>query len=136
MNFLKPHFWYNKRQRNGVLFLITLILILQLIYIFIDFSPNDNANFDISEIDAAQTQIDSLKRVKIENLKPKIFPFNPNYLTDFKAYRLGLSVEEIDRLFNFRKTRKFVNSAKEFQTVTGINDSLLSTISPYFKFPE
>jgi len=136
MNFLKSHFWYNKRQRNGILFLITLILVLQLIYVFIDFSPNENANFDISEIDTAQTQIDSLKRVKIENSKPKIFPFNPNYLTDFKAYRLGLSIEEIDRLFNYRKTGKFVNSAKEFQTVTGINDSLLSIISPYFKFPE
>ena len=136
MNFLKSHFWYNKRQRNGILFLIALILVLQLIYIFIDFSSDNNTNFDVSEIDTAQAQIDSLKRVKTENSKPKTFPFNPNYLTDFKAYRLGLSVQEIDKLFDYRKTGKFVNSAKEFQTVTGINDSLLQLISPYFKFPE
>jgi len=136
MNFLKSHFWYNKRQRNGAIFLIALILVLQLIYLFIDFSPDNNTNFDVSEVDTAQTQIDSLKRVKIENSKPKIFPFNPNYLTDFKAYKLGLSVEEIDKLLDYRKTGKFVNSAKEFQNITDVNDSLLQIISPYFKFPE
>jgi len=136
MNFLKSHFWYNKRQRNGILFLIALILILQLIYVFVDFSSNNNADFDVSEIEPFQTQIDSLKRVKIENSKPKIFPFNPNYLTDFKAYKLGLSVKEIDRLLDYRKTGKFVNSANEFQKVTKINDSLLAVISAYFKFPD
>jgi len=136
MNFQKSHFWYNKRQRNGILFLLALILVLQLLYIFVDFSSSNNTNFDVSELDAAQTQIDSLKRMKIEKSKPKIFPFNPNYITDFKAYQLGLSLEEIDKLFDYRKTGKFVNSAKEFQNITKVNDSLLSVISPYFKFPE
>jgi len=136
MNILKSHFWYNKNQRNGILFLIILILILQLIYVFVDFSSDTKFDSDISEIESFQTQIDSLKRIKIENLKPKIFPFNPNYLTDFKAYQLGLSLEEIDKLFAYRKAGKFVNSTKEFQKITGINDSLLAAISPYFKFPE
>ena len=136
MNILKSHFWYNKNQRNGILFLIILILILQLIYVFVDFSSDTQFDSDTSEIDSFQSQIDSLKKIKIENSKPKIFPFNPNYLTDFKAYKLGLSVEEIDKLFAYRKTGKFVNSTKEFQNITGINDSLLTVISPFFKFPE
>ncbi len=136
MNILKSHFWYNKNQRNGILFLIILILILQLIYVFVDFSSDTKFDSDTSEIDSFQSQIDSLKKIKIENSKPKIFPFNPNYLTDFKAYQLGLSIEEIDKLFAYRKTGKFVNSTKEFQNITGINDSLLAVISPFFKFPE
>ena len=136
MNILKSHFWYNKNQRNGILFLIILILILQLIYVFVGFSSDTQFDSDTSEIDSFQSQIDSLKKIKIENSKPKIFPFNPNYLTDFKAYKLGLSVEEIDKLFAYRKTGKFVNSTKEFQNITGINDSLLTVISPFFKFPE
>ena len=136
MNILKSHFWYNKNQRNGILFLIILILILQLIYVFVDFSSDTQFDYDTSEIDSFQSQIDSLKKIKTENSKSKIFPFNPNYLTDFKAYKLGLSVEEIDKLFAYRKTGKFVNSTKEFQNITGINDSLLTVISPFFKFPE
>jgi DNA uptake protein ComE-like DNA-binding protein len=39
-------------------------------------------------------------------------------------------------LLAFRKTNKFVNSNKEFQKVTKVSDSLLSEISPYFKFPD
>ncbi len=83
-----------------------------------------------------QQQIDSLKEVKKESEKTKIFPFNPNYITDFKGYQLGMSVEEIDKLLAFRKTGKFVNSNEEFQNITGINDSLLMAISTYFKFPD
>jgi DNA uptake protein ComE-like DNA-binding protein len=47
-----------------------------------------------------------------------------------------MSTLEIDRLLAFRKTNKYVNSAKEFQKVTKISDSLLNVISPYFKFPD
>ncbi|WP_321539208.1 helix-hairpin-helix domain-containing protein [Flavobacterium piscinae] len=47
-----------------------------------------------------------------------------------------MSVKELEKLFAFRKQNKYVNSAEEFQTVTGVSDSLLNAISPYFKFPD
>ncbi len=90
----------------------------------------------IKELDKFQKEIDSLKMVEIENSKPKIYPFNPNYITDYKGYTLGMSVEEIDRLLEFRKQDKWINSAEQFQQVTQVSDSLLNAISPYFKFPE
>ncbi|MCF6222877.1 MAG: helix-hairpin-helix domain-containing protein [Flavobacteriaceae bacterium] len=136
MKFLKSHFWYNKSQRNGILLLILIIFILQLVYVFVDFSNNDILNYDVSEIDRYQAQIDSLKKEQKEKSKAKIYRFNPNFLTDFKAYQLGLNVEEIDRLLAYRKTGKYVNSIQEFQKITGVNDSLLHAISPLFKFPE
>ena len=135
MQNFKSHFWYNKRQRNGILFLVLFIIILQGIYFYINSSSSNSNNSDVSEIESYQHQIDSLKKLQSKQQR-KIFPFNPNYITDFKGYQLGLNVEEIDKLFTFRKTGKFVNSAKEFQNVTGVNDSLLLAISPYFKFPE
>jgi DNA uptake protein ComE-like DNA-binding protein len=67
---------------------------------------------------------------------PEIYPFNPNFITDYKGYKLGMSVAEIDRLLAFRKENKYVNSAKDFQKVTLVSDSLLNSIEPYFKFPE
>ncbi|MBX9808120.1 MAG: helix-hairpin-helix domain-containing protein, partial [Flavobacteriaceae bacterium] len=82
-----------------------------------------------------QSQIDSLKQEKL-NYVPKIYPFNPNFITDYKGYKLGMSVVEIDRLLAFRKGNKYVNSPKEFQAVTKVSDSLLNAISPYFKFPD
>jgi DNA uptake protein ComE-like DNA-binding protein len=80
--------------------------------------------------------LDSLKIIQEEKMESRIYPFNPNYITDFKGYQLGMSVDEIDNLINFRKTGRFVNSAAEFQKVTKVSDSLLEQISPYFKFPE
>lgn len=68
--------------------------------------------------------------------EPGLRQFNPNYLTDYRAYLLGMSTEEIDKLLAYRAAGKFVNSAKQFQNVTGISDSLLRQISPMFKFPE
>jgi competence ComEA-like helix-hairpin-helix protein len=47
-----------------------------------------------------------------------------------------MSVQEIDRLLAYRKQNKFVNSADEFQRVTGISDSLLKTMVSNFKFPD
>ncbi|MNS40278.1 Helix-hairpin-helix motif protein [compost metagenome] len=72
----------------------------------------------------------------VPKYSPKIYPFNPNFITDYKGYKLGMSVQEIDRLFAFRKQNKYVNSAEEFQNVTKVSDSLLKIIAPYFKFPE
>ncbi len=136
MNIFKSHFWYNKRQRNGILFLVILIVILQAIYFFINYSSNDKKTIDVSDIDSYQIQIDSLKDIKQRDKKEKIYPFNPNYITDFKGYQLGMSTKEIDKLLKFRSSGKFVNSAKEFQNTTGVNDSLLAIIAPYFKFPD
>ncbi|WP_235843192.1 ComEA family DNA-binding protein [Maribacter hydrothermalis] len=80
--------------------------------------------------------IDSLKSEVSTMDTIRVFPFNPNFITDFKGYTLGMSIDEIDRLHNFRNNNEFVNSAEEFQKITKVSDSLLSIISPYFKFPE
>ncbi|MFV8370386.1 ComEA family DNA-binding protein [Flavobacterium sp. LB2R40] len=82
-----------------------------------------------------QSEIDSMK-TDSKKEKTKVFLFNPNFITDYKGYRLGMTVQEIDRLLAFRKENKYVNSAKEFQAVTKVSDSLLSVIAPYFKFPD
>lgn len=135
MKCLKPHFWYNKSQRNGVLFLVVLIIIFQIIYFFIDFSSDEIKDTSSKKMVLFQQKIDSLKTVEIENRKPKIYPFNPNYITDFKGYQLGMSVAEIDRLHKFRKQHKWINSVADFKRITKVSDSLLNKISPYFKFP-
>ncbi|WP_281980396.1 helix-hairpin-helix domain-containing protein [Tenacibaculum mesophilum] len=136
MKIFKPHFWYNKRQRNGVFFLLFLIVVLQFIYVYIDFSSEKIEGINKKELVALQNTIDSLKRIELIKRKPKRYPFNPNYITDFKGYQLGMSVEEIDRLHNYRKQNKWINSAKDFKQVTKISDSLLNRIAPYFKFPD
>ena len=136
MNFLKSHFSFNKKQRNGVFFLLLLIVALQIVFFYVDFSSEEKIQITQKEVTAFQNEMDSLRLVEVEKSKPKIYPFNPNYISDFKGYQLGMSIQEIDKLLAFRTKGLFVNSTKQFQEVTGINDSLLVSISPYFKFPD
>lgn len=135
MSNFKSHFVFTKEQRNGIFLLLLIIVVLQCIYFFVDFSSDDIV-VNEKELKIYEAEIDSLRQAKIEENKPKIYPFNPNYITDYKGSTLGMSTKEIDRLLAFRKQNKWINSTKQFQEVTGISDSLLSKISPYFKFPE
>ena len=89
----------------------------------------------ISPTNTAKPIFCSLKSITSQDTY-KMYPFNPNFITDFKGYKLGMKVSEIDRLLAFRKTNKYVNSAQEFQKVTQVSDSLLAVIAPYFKFPD
>lgn len=132
---MKSHFTFTKQQRNGIFLLILIIIFLQCVYFFVDFKPKA-IQVDENKLAIFQKEIDSLRLAKIEESKPKIFPFNPNYITDYKGATLGMSNEEIDRLLAYRKQNKWINSTEQFQQVTNVSDSLLNAISPYFKFPE
>ena len=136
MNFMKSHFWYTKRQRNGILFLTGMLVLMQFILHYTDFTVGDVQQEEDDNFALLQARVDSLKKTVKDSVSWKIYPFNPNFITDFKAYQLGLSIEEADRLFRYRKQGKYVNSAGEFQKITQVNDSLMHTISPFFKFPE
>lgn len=135
----QSHFSLTKQQRNGIFLLFSIIVLIQLFIFFVLPSfdrPAINSNKTPEQITAFITQIDSLKAIEIENRKPKIYPFNPNFITDYKGYTLGMTQEEIDRLLRFRSKDKWINSSQQFQEVTKVSDSLLNKISPYFKFPE
>ncbi len=84
---------------------------------------------------SAQARIDSMvmhyESARIREIKP----FNPNYISDFKGYMLGMTPAEIDSLHSFRNKGKFIQTVGEFQLITGVSDSLLATMAPYFKFP-
>jgi DNA uptake protein ComE-like DNA-binding protein len=132
---ISSYFKFPRNQRTAVFFLFGIIIIMQLAYFFVDFSSFSKVSPEKEKWLSLQSQIDSMKQDKL-NYVPKIYPFNPNFITDYKGYKLGMSVQEIDRLLAFRKENKYVNSPKEFQAVTKVSDSLLSAISPYFKFPD
>lgn len=136
---MKSHFQFSNQQRNGIFLLLLLLLIAQCVYWFnpkIFASSKKDLPENKNELDTFRKEMDSLRLIEIENRRPKIYPFNPNYITDYKGFSLGMSNEEIDRLHKFRESNQWVNSDTEFQQVTKVSDSFLGTISPYFKFPD
>ena len=135
MNKLKSLFVFTSDQRKGIFALLFFIIALQFAYFFVDFSIPTNEDPEEQKWLSLQPQVDSMK-MDIANKRPKMYLYNPNFITDYKGYKLGMSVDEIDRLLAFRKENKYVNSSQEFQNVTKVSDSLLNVMSPYFKFPD
>ena len=135
MKNMKSLFMFTSDQRKGIFAFLLLIVILQLAFFFMDFSIPTNKDPEEQKWLSLQSEVDSLKNAS-KNKSENVFLFNPNFITDYKGYKLGMSVVEIDRLLEFRKTNKFINSAEEFQKVTKVSDSLLNVISPLFKFPD
>jgi competence protein ComEA len=137
MKNIRSHFVFSRSQQNGIFLLVIIILVLQGI-IFFPFSSDESSLSDKEEAELLQFQkkIDSLKELQAKKELVALPAFNPNFITDFKGYTLGMSVEEIDRLLDYRAQGKWVNSTKEFKEVTKVSDSLLNVISPYFKFSE
>ncbi|WP_418262235.1 ComEA family DNA-binding protein [Flavobacterium faecale] len=136
MKEIKSFFLFSKEQRNGIFLLISLIVFIQGCWFFYGRMEFIEAS-SVAERQwlALQPEIDKLKESS-SDYKYELKPFNPNYMTDYKGYKLGMSVLEIDRLLKFRKTNQYVNSAQEFQNITKVSDSLLAVIAPFFKFPD
>ncbi len=135
MNNFKSHFVMHKRFRNGI-FLLAIILIAAIAILFW-FKTKDHSTVVFKELSKIQHEIDSLKRIKSNQENTyKLKPFNPNFITDYKGYLLGMSPEEIDRLKKYRDQDKWINSIADFKKVTQVSDSVLQKISPLFKFPD
>jgi DNA uptake protein ComE-like DNA-binding protein len=128
-------FKFTVAQRAGIFLLLLIIVGIQVAYYFREVKFEEDKSLEKQEWLSLQSQIDTAK-VEKANYKQTIYPFNPNFITDFKGYKLGMSTAEIDRLLEYRKKNLYVNSAEEFQALTKVSDSLLATMAPYFKFPD
>ncbi|MCK0191301.1 helix-hairpin-helix domain-containing protein [Arenibacter sp. F20364] len=132
----KSHFKFNKQERSGIFFLLLLIVIFQIVFFVVKSYPVMERVNSLRVDEEYQAKIDELRSLALKKDTIQVYPFNPNFISDYKGYVLGMSTEEIDRLHFFRAKNQYVNSAKEFQKVTLISDSLLESLQPYFKFPE
>jgi len=125
-------FEFTKTQQTALWVLLTTISCLQGIYFYISslppaaHQPTKWVSLNLPDESAATTARKSYP----------IYPFNPNFISDYKAYKFGMSLVEINRLRAYRKQNLYVNSAQEFQQITGVSDSTLQLMRVYFKFPD
>ncbi|MEZ2415855.1 ComEA family DNA-binding protein [Muriicola sp. E247] len=132
---MKSHFRYSKQEKRGIFFLLFLIASLQSGFYFVNLKSTREKEPYFTVDTLAQAFIDSVKASPAKNERLKLNPFNPNFITDYRGYVLGISPEELDRLYAFRKTGRYIRTTEEFQAVTKISKELLGQVEPYFKFP-
>ena len=133
---MKFYTYFSNQQRLAIVSLIIVIVFLEFLCLFP--KPNDYDGFHVDSESYLKFQNEIIHQLALNEIKsvPKPYPFNPNFVTDYKGYKLGMTSEEISRLIFYRAQNKWVNSAEEFQNITKVSDSLLHIISPNFKFPQ
>ena len=133
---MKFYTYFSNQQRLAVVGLILVIVFLEVLSIFPKPNGYDGFQVDLESYLKFQNEITQQIVLNEINSAPKIYPFNPNFITDYKGYKLGMNSKEINRLLLYRAQNKWINSAKEFQNVTKVSDSFLHIISLNFKFPD
>ena len=133
---MKFYTYFSNQQRLAVVGLILVIVFLEVLSIFP--KPNGYDGFQVDLESYLKFQNEITQQIVLNEIKsaPKIYPFNPNFITDYKGYKLGMNSKEINRLLLYRAQNKWINSAKEFQNVTKVSDSFIHIISLNFKFPD
>ncbi|MGC6421268.1 MAG: ComEA family DNA-binding protein [Flavobacteriaceae bacterium] len=63
-------------------------------------------------------------------------PFNPNYLSDYRAYVLGLPTSLVDRIAAHRAAGQWIRKPADFQQIAQLPDTTMERLLPYFKFPK
>lgn len=120
-------FDYHPQEQRGVLFLILTIFLVQLGYWgWMYIKPGQHIEIATEPFPPDTVTVS----------EHTIRSFNPNFITDYKGYLLGMTPGEIDRLLAYRSSGKWIRSVEDFQRITGIQDSILEQISPHFRFPD
>ena len=85
-----------------------------------------------TEVLKLQQLVDS-QGAKKEEGKYKVYPFNPNFITDFKAYTLGMSLCNLTSWRFIGTKGKWINSVADFKKVTE-GRSLVGFHKPFSNF--
>ncbi|QSS96423.1 ComEA family DNA-binding protein [Psychroflexus sp. ALD_RP9] len=133
----KSQLVWTTSDRIGIFALLIIIggLIISVYFIkqsetTADFRVDETSHQNVLQI------VDSLKNKQNQQKSFKIYPFNPNFITDYKAYTLNMPTIAFDKLQAYRKKGMWINSKAEFQKVTGVSEAWMKAYAGYFKFPD
>lgn len=121
-------------SKKGALILLGLLLFFISGIRMIQFESAPNP-VSYSEIEFHQRLLDSLSASPLSD-SFDTFKYNPNYLSDYRAYQLGIAVDAYDKLTHHRSQGEYINTLSEFQEITGVSDSLLEELQSVFRFPK
>jgi len=146
-NFLKQYFTFNNQQRNGIIILIAIIVLLiisiQLTPLFVKPLPIDfitvneqvsqlknTSNVDASEGVLASTigSEDNTTHASATNTK---FNFNPNTATPVELKQIGFSDKLIHTLINYRTKGGCFYKNEDLKKIYGVSEKFYREIEPF-----
>ncbi len=152
---IRDYLTFNKRERNGVFVLLTIIILL-IVYLnvsdkFLKAPTVDFSKFEkqMDSLNTSQkeepefTQNSSLKKyashesaANTVTQKAERFNFNPNNLPDNDWKRLGLSDKQIKTIKNYESKGGSFRKKEDVKKMYCIKEELYNSLEPYIQIPQ
>lgn len=130
--FLSAWFGFNKQQRNGLLVLCTIVLLLFAIRLsissFITSQPiliADFSNTNLPELKSGLLATDSSSESN------SLFVFNPNTVSKEQLIKLGFKEKTANTFINYRNKGAHFNKKEDVKKVYGVTEELYNQIENY-----
>jgi competence protein ComEA len=135
MGNLKNYFQFNKKERNGILLLSCLLLLLILFYQFSHLLKQESRT-DFSSFEKALAELEYEQEPTIEKQKDSLFYFNPNTLDDKGWLALGLPSTKLSVVRNFQKSGAIFKTKTDLKNCFAITDEFYKKVEIYISIPE
>ncbi len=150
--FVRDYLTFNKRERNGLFVLLTIITSL-IVYLnvsdnfltpkIVDFAKFENEiktfNASITKVNDSLKQEKSISFTKVSSLDNSIkkqserFYFDPNNLPEKDWLRLGLSDKQIHTIKNYESKGGAFRKKEDVKKMYCIKSDLFSSLEPYIR---
>lgn len=149
LQFLKEYFSFNKRERQGIFVLLSLILTLLLINLllpkFTNNSAFDSSEFEkeISDYEKSKTKyfdsINNIRQKKIIsksiNQQVELFKFDPNKISAKEWKKLGLSEKQIKVIKNYKEKGGKFYKKEDLKKIYSISERKYKSLEPFISIP-
>ena len=147
--FLREYFTYNKRERNGIFVLVSILLLLLLsIHYSEKFETREIVDFTQFERELQRLDLNAEQTIKTDSgkgkrnlaaaaaeIKPSYFYFDPNHLSEQDWKRLGLSDKQIHIIKNYESKGGTFKTKEDVKKIYSISPSQYLALEPYIKIP-
>lgn len=146
---IKDYFTFTKSEKNGLLVLATLILLVLIfnntVHLFVKNEKIDFSEFqkEIADFEASlqpkeeEEYLDRLDKYIVEMYDTlELFSFDPNSATQNQWKLLGLTDKQINTINNYKERGGKFFTKDDFRKIYGIRQKQYEILEPYISLPE
>ena len=123
------YFYYTRKERNGVIILALLCVLINLIPKFLYFiAPPAPDDFQLFKAEVAKWE-SSMQVAPIDSL----FPFDPNSVNKDELLALGFSSKVANTLISFRSKGGHFYQNEDLKKIYGVSDDLYTRVAPFIQ---
>lgn len=129
----RNYFTLTRGQRNGLIFLCSLLIVVIIINYSIDFIEINTVS-DFDKIEEAIAIWEAQQTNTINTNNRELFSFNPNTITKESLDSLDIPSNIKSNLLKYRQSGGVYYNRESIRKIYGMNDSIFDVIAPYLNF--